>query len=330
MSNSFEFPGYSKTAATFTPNYEFERGVLTDGGDIFLIKLMRATQPADLPWLITNVMKDDKNLWSYDKSTMIGYGWLADTSYGPVIAFVGSGKSGKVLSIKLFSEILAHPSSIEIKLDAKRQAGEFFGREVVETEMEKKIMRHWYEERRESENIQKEARKQERLEARRKRREAIFSRETVTGYTSDGKKRYGYPVVGDEWQCLDDNTFVMLVDGIEGDKVGNLIESFVVSKTLGGNPKKLHPAPVSATVRPSTVVGQTTAPRAVDEVFIKMESGTFAVKLFNSIDDIRAARKAGLNGGSLVAVKPEGDKVEVLSAHHDKMDTVGIFPFLKL
>jgi hypothetical protein len=65
--------------------------------------------------------------------------------------------------------------------------------------------------------------------------------------------------------------------------------------------------------------------RPVRTTVIEKVDGAFEVELYSSMEDIRKARAAGLNSGTLVAVDVKGFTIEVFAVHHDKIETVGKF-----
>lgn len=107
--------------------------------------------------------------------------------------------------------------------------------------------------------------------------------------------------------------------------IGSLIEAFRVVKEHGKNPKKGYPLPVTS-VKPAVLSSTTQAacPQPVGKTIIEEKGKALEVKLYASMDVIRTARKAGLNGGTLVAVQTDkGKTLEVYAVHKGRIDTLG-------
>ncbi|MFW0871447.1 MAG: hypothetical protein ACKKL4_03270 [Patescibacteria group bacterium] len=95
-----------------------------------------------------------------------------------------------------------------------------------------------------SSTLSLKASKEERAKARQERRERILARGQID--TTDGsKKLHGVPVMGNEWECLPDDTYVVLCEAVDANGTASApYEAFRVSKQ-GGKPSKANPRPVS-------------------------------------------------------------------------------------
>jgi|GEM_PF-1593524 len=85
----------------------------------------------------------------------------------------------------------------------------------------------------EAEKAKRMAEKQARFEARAAKRQEIRERGSVTVFTREGRRLYGYPATGEEWPVLNDRTFVVLVKEYPAEPL-EVISCFIVEKKVGG------------------------------------------------------------------------------------------------
>ena len=147
----------------------------------------------------------------------------------------------------------------------------------------------------------------------------ISGRKQVSGFTMDGRQRYGIPVTRDEWQCLPDGKSCITM------KDGQAYEAFKVSRNGGSHARQSERAFISSSVVTKGVsVGQTI--NAIGEKNLTIKGDTVSVLVFASMDDVKQLRAAGLNSGTLVAVSSDGGKFgEVYAVYKDNIKTIGQF-----
>lgn len=321
----FQFPGFALTAAKDTDTHEVEIGTIEDGGRRYVLELVRNKKMSHLPFLISKITLDDELVWTFKGSGWAGLGNLANTDRGPVIALVGAGKGGKVQRVTPLFIFKGGPrADIRVLSDLKRQAAEFLGLNYEASESERLLMRALATKKREEEEAQKAAAREQRAAEREERLRVIMARGRAVGYTADGSKRHGLPVLEGEWQGLSNGTFVILVDSIKDGEVGDYIEAFQVNKANGSHPSKAGTTVVTKELPVHRVAAQSTLIAPVGMTAVEMADGIFEVDLYASVDDIRKARQQGLNNGAFVGVKPlPGKKVQVFAIYKDRQDSVG-------
>ncbi|MFZ2908239.1 MAG: hypothetical protein WA014_03870 [Minisyncoccia bacterium] len=151
----------------------------------------------------------------------------------------------------------------------------------------------------------------------------ILAREKITAFTTEGKQYIGTPVLESEWPSCPNGMRTILVDKIDENTgiIGKLIETFTVIKEHGKNPRKggslqvcMDPPPPLMKPRPVRSIGYIT---------LKRKGETCQVQIFESTDDVREARKAGLNGGTRVAVPTANGTYEVFAVHSETLKKLG-------
>ncbi len=341
----FEFPGFALRAVQDTSTYEVEVGTIQEDGTTFVLTLVRKNTLTHLPFSVSKVQDSaDQTLWDYRIANHVdSFSVMAMAGNKPVIAINSRGKYGKVLRVVPLSSLIGDkPTGLREELQLKKAAAEFLGMEFQLLPVEHKLQeadlartRVEEEAARVAARAEREAAEaaalKERLQEKVLRIRAIQNRAPVTGYTASGQTRYGVPALESEWRSLHDGTFVMLVDSVgENGEVGNLIESFKVAKGGGKSPRKEFRASVTSKIGETPLASASVhnrAPQPLRSVFIETEVDAFEVQLFASMDQIREARKAGLNSGTFAAVDEvdAAGKIMVFSVHHDKIDTLGKF-----
>jgi|GEM_PF-1825846 len=337
MSGRFQFPGYSIIAFRDTSTHDIETGKLVENGRTFVVKVMRSRELADLvPFVVAEVSNDrHEKLWAFrrDEQGDKIVGLLAKVGESHVIALCESGKEGKVIKVISFASLLGAPShNIRAGLTLKQAAAEFLGKRYKLTKSEETVNKVTTERVSAAEQAAREAEREERARRRRERVTLIKSRPKISGYTAKGSKRFGYPVTKDEWASMPNHCYVILVESIgEGGVPGPMIEAFQVQKE-GGNPKKGFALPVKPEVPQNVIVSNASQfVQPVHSVVIEKDTekgkDMFEVQVYASAEDLRQARKQGLNSGTYVAIqgKRADGKIEVYAAFKEKMDTVGSF-----
>jgi len=312
----FNFAGFSLVRSADTSTHEVEIGTVTMGESSFIVHMIRkAGLSFEGSFLLASIYDSagTVELWNFKAAGREGLGMLARAGDELVIAFVGNGKAGEVNDVMSFASIVDHkPISLERKLELKRAAADFLGRKYSLSKVEDAL--------------------HQRMLAK-KREDEAAAKGTITAYTADGQKRYGYPVVGDEWQSLSKNTFVVLCESYDqaARQHGKVIEAFRVVKEKGQNPSKGNSALVTLEQPKLAIFASSELPKPVDTIAVLTDDGSFEVAVYATMDDIRAARASGLNSGSFVAAlnrRKDDGRYEVLSVRKDAVSTIGLFEAL--
>jgi hypothetical protein len=271
-------------------------------------------------------------LWEFPKHSFHGLGLLAQAGDEVVVALVGKGRDGRIEAVVPFSSIAEQqPVNLRRKIELKRLAAEYLGKGYSLTDTEHKVIKRDSERRREEEQAERERQHEARQQARIELIDRVMGRGRVEAYTSDGRKRYGLPVVGEEWQSLPNGTYVVLVESYndETGEMGDPIEAFQIVREKGKNPKKGFPASVTwEQPAESTRAVAAKLPQPVGTMVIETEGGdAFEVAVYATMDDIRKARESGLNIGSYVAARDRkvGERYEVFCGRAKNVETLGLF-----
>ena len=232
----------------------------------------------------------------------------------------------KIQKVKLDSQEICIGGTPELELyRLKVEIGKLLKREVYLSENEKSMVAKANEIRL-AKIKEDRLRKQEELAAKERARlqriTEILGRETITAYTSENRKRFGLPVVGDEWMSLSDDTPVVLVDNLENK---NPSEAFFVKKNAGGRVYKGSPVNVFATKR--TTVKKEEAAITATGILDLIINGEYAQVLCFSRENLNLLRKSGVNSGTMVAVgEPNAaGKYQVVQLKGNECLTVGEF-----
>lgn len=321
-----QFEGFSFIESRDTATHEVEFGTITDGEHTFVVEMIRNKSFPNLDFLVARVSLDGKEVWSFRKASWTGVGALKATSEGPAIVGMGSGKFGKVAAvIPLRSFTGRPPYSINEIIALKRGVAQAIGRGVDFGPLEAALLRKASREASEATKGAAEAEAEARREAREQRIRTILARGKVTVFAEDGSTRSGHPVVGDEWRSLSNGSYAVVYAEIDEDgRLGAPIEAFRIVREHGKGASKKNPVTVFASSPARLPSAQ---PKKADErkIAVEIDGDAFEVTLFDSMDAIREARAAGLNGGAYVSVnkKTATGKFEVLAIYHDGIETIG-------
>lgn len=317
----YKFGGYKMNAALDTDTHEIEVGTVTAGKAVYTVNLLRPAD-TDYPFLVSRIERDGKVVFDYKKHGSTDYGRLAWAKGELVVAFIGKGRDGKVITVVAINDIESSKTpTINRRVELKHDAGEYLDRDVDLDAKEQRV-RDIIVTRRRDELLATEQKKHVDRAARREaRRQEMLSREVIHGFTSNGVRRRGIPVVRDEWHSLDEGVWVMLVESYEDGVCGKLIESFVVMKGKNGRPQKQQCAQVIEGKRGDALKIDI---RPVGDTIVEKDGEFLDVTLYASMDDIKLAQKQGLNGGSFVAVKSDTPKLEIYSVTSAGIKTEGM------
>jgi hypothetical protein len=328
----FEFPGFLLIEQDENQTHIVERGKVAIGDYAVVVTMLRNKQLEHLPFVVASVADlDGKILWEFKNEFFEGVGLLALAAGYPTVALVGRGKGGKVekiLPVVNMIDGIEKLRNLRILIKLKIEAAKFLELNYALTPKENTLWKidldradKAREELRTSEHAAREA-------ARKAKVEQILARPQLTCYTALARELRGYPVVGDEWMSLNTGNMVVLVSSYDDTTKtpGTFIEHFVVQKEHGNKPKKRGAVAIAAS-KLGTVAGSAKIYSPVGSVMIEKGTEALDVELYASMDDIRGARAAGLNGGTYVAVKPNNpaSPLEVLAVYRDRVDSIGHF-----
>lgn len=329
------FPGFVPVRQADTETHEVEIGRITQGDAVFIVHMIRRRKlPFEADFLVAKVLDASEQVcyWRFQDENFSGVGVLARADEEIVIALVGKGRAGMVEKIVPFSTIdSSYPMDIRRRIALKREAAEYLGRDFWLTQNESKVAKRDADLLKEAHRRAAEEKREARERARSELRAKIPQRGQVTAYTSDGRKRYGFPVTDHEWPSLSKGTNVVLVEDYDettGD-MGAAREAFQIVKERGKNPKKGDRTAVSWENPVSEDVTSKDVPEPVGEAVIETDAGeVFEVAVYATMEDVRTARASGLNSGAHVTAEdkrhPDG-RFEVFSVHAEGVDTLGLF-----
>jgi hypothetical protein len=335
ITTRFDFPGFELVRKEDTSTHEVEIGRVALGDEVYIVHMIRKSGLAFVgDFLVAKVFdtKEEKCLWEFPKG-FSGFSLLARAGDEEVVvALVGRGRNGKVEEVVTFSSLVnCRPIDIRSKIRLKRLAAEYLGRGYITTKTEQIVVTRDNDRRREEERVARQVAHEARQKARQEVIERVTNRGRVEAYTPDGRKRFGLPVVGQEWHVLSNGTFVVLVESFDDDthEAGPVVEVFRVEKGRGGRLQKGFASPVSWE-RPVSVTDATQqqAPQPVDNIVVETAGGEFfEVVVYTTLEDIRGARLRGLNSGAYVTAqdkKREDGRYEIFSVQPEKVQTVGL------
>ena len=333
----FSFPDFTLLRHEDTVNHECDVGTICVNDKYCVIHMIRRkglTFEGD--FLVAKIFDDaeEKLLWEFSRQSFNGLGLLVSVNGVVAIALIGKGLQGVVEDVVLLVDILNNtPPNLLHKGQVKQKVAESLCRRYNLSDAERLVFKRARERERDEVAMQEELKRQLRKRVRAERVAQINARERITVYTIfDGRRRFGLPVVGDEWMSLPHNTHVVLVESYdnESNTVGALVEAFKVHKLGGGKkPEKGFPAPV---VWDKSLSVKATAPKPLGSIVIEFDDDAcYEVAVYASMEDIRQARLAGLNGGTYVTpiTRMKDGRYEVYSVHTNEISTVGEFTEVK-
>lgn len=160
------------------------------------------------------------------------------------------------------------------------------------------------------------------------RRQEILSRLAITVWTADGRKRWGIPVAGKEWETLPKNTGAVLVREYPADRL-EVVEAFFVHKTPGGRCAKRAAVSVNLERPVKQFAGQAEA-RPEFQIkggFLIDRDGqdVYVAHVDNQNFDLMKVQ--GMNSGTLVALGEPDEKgrYQVHEFDDDGVHVIGMF-----
>lgn len=333
----FVFPGFITTGRQDTSFCEVETGTITAGGqDMEVIVTKSKKAPKGASFLPTVVKVGGKQVWGFRDENFEGMLRLAMAGNTPVIAF--TEKRGRdvfvvrVLPLEDTSSLIrmrvgdemrtvGKNRSVQEVMALKRAAAEWLGIRVELNEVEEKAYQLLNEHRRlvrEGEMADREARRREMMNK-------IISRPKIYAFRDDGRRVSGFPVIGEEWQCLKGGEFVIRVElyNDEDHSHGVPVEAFYVNKSLGGRVDK--GGLVSPIFAEKPIISTRSEMPSIKHVILVDLDGLREVFVYHSMDEIRKTRELGLNGGTFVTAeteKSEDGKYTIYAVYREKVETV--------
>ena len=341
----FELPNVEIVSECRNGEYDAVSLNIREGDVFYGMELIRPEWfPDDVPFMAVGLSRPrDRTVVWKKKPNDKGCVHIAAAAHGRVvIACVEKGKGGSLRyvldPVALLSGEESSPSEIAY---LKREVVRWLGKEEehVLCDAEKALARSYEAEHNLKETAghvqaeeEKQARRAEKAARHKARVAALKDRGQVTAYTGDSRKVCGVPVVDEEWQVLPHGTKVVLVGSYSesSGEAGQFLEAFAVCKRNGGNPKKERVVKGLKREIPSYSGSEDTfsLPEPEGRISVLNERDKkVPVKVFGTVDDIRAVREAGLHLGSYVTAKdklnPDG-RYEVYRLVQGKTETIGL------
>lgn len=302
-----------------------------------VLEMLRSKKVPNGDFLPANVKFKEKEIWnfSWEKSAGFdGIGRLHEIKGEHFIVLQDRSKrvckvvpvndlpklqpiivAGKTIMIGGKSDMELYKLKLSISEKLNLQVFVTSDEEMLNAEMVK-----FHQSQMELERVQREELRRAKEAAKTERVNSIMSREKIFAFSEDGKKCFGIPVVGNEWEMLPSDTPVILVDSLES---RNPIEAFFVKKKTSGRLFKGSPKKVSA----HKSSPETAAPVIEAEGIIRVIKDGQLLKMPNfTTENFQRLRKTGLNSGTLVAVgQPEEGRYTVIAMKGEICETVGQF-----
>ena len=345
----FGFPGVTFLRTKDNDTHEVDVVELNVNGVKYTLDMIRSRKMEGKgDFLPASVKKNGTEIWQFKDEGFKGIAMLIEAAPdNPVICLISGVGKGRHVERVIKLSGLSHLQRVNIcgvirfvntqeniseTIEIKRLVGEKLGVGVHFSDTENRFFVH---QREEKERLKKEAEKRlqdqraERDRMQRERVSEIMFRKKIIGFTTDGKPLSGIPVTLEEYQCLSNSTYVILVESYDQatKKHAGVSLAFRISKTPGGRVDKVHSTSV---VEINPVIK--TTPEAVLEAtrvfLIEHESIHKNVLVFTGQNEIRVAREQGLNGGTYVTAETTRQKdgrFEIYEVRSDGMQTLGYF-----
>lgn len=323
----FDFPGFEVLEQPDTETHMVEIGQIKSGGRKFILHLiMKKNLTFAGNFLVAKVFGDSPDpLWVFPRE-FSGTGVLVDVDGEPVITLISCGQKGRVQEVTPLCALVSNRlQDMRRQIALKRRAALILERNCHLNLNERRLVAIDQRRNRAAEDKERAQRRAERAEARRMLVADIRGRKRLTVYTAEGLPRHGYPVTANEWQYLSDGTFVVLVqsytkeDGPRGEK----LEAFSVRKVRGKGASK-HKAAQVYWHQAVDGAGDKEMPQPSNTVLVEDGNRVFNIDVYADSNEVRVARRLGLNGGTLVTTKKDirsDGKCTVYKVFHDGVRT---------
>lgn len=292
------------------------------GNDIKVEALKSLKAPAGAEHLPAKVIDSNgKILWKFDKHRYPGaYAWLREVDgFGAVIAYATRSELIEVISVKDLPQmrIVCDATGREnyegglgiLKVvELKELLAADLEVEAKFTPNEAMVARRLREQKQEEDKARRLAEAGARQAARdvQAREQAarvasILARKPIVGFTPDGQRLTGIPVVAKEYEMLPSGKFVIVVASYDSETgtYGDLVEHFSIRKTGGGRVEKINPRVVSK----ANPAERQSAARMEAKLLFDIGNDPVEVGLYRRAD-IDALHASGLNGATKVGLAP--------------------------
>ncbi len=297
--------------------------VVYDAGNGLRVEaLMSLNAPEGSEHLPAKVVdKEGKTLWKFDKYRYPGaFAWLREVdSFGAVIAYATRRELIEVISI-------AHLPKTHIVQDAagresyeggpgilqvvelKQLLAEDLGlephlttNELIIVNRQRQVRAALRAELRKLKVQAREVARQALAQDRAERVAAILARKPVAGFTVEGQRLTGIPVVDKEYEMLPHGKFVIVVASydVETGQCGEMSEHFLIKKTSGGRVDKANPRLVTK----ANPAERQSAAKVETKFLFEISNDFVEVGLYRRAD-IDALHAAGLNSATKVGLFP--------------------------
>jgi hypothetical protein len=308
--------------------------VKIDGIIIETLRSKKAPNGDFLPANATDLA--GKRLWNFKDENFDGFGKLVEFQ-GEYFIYLEDRQRvihrvipvndlPKIQRVKLGDKVLTMGGRDTLVLyDLKVAIADFLCNNFFVTEEEEALLAQMAKIRQvelEKERLRKEEERKAKEQAKVQKIAIIMSREKITVYTEDDKKRFGIPVVDGEWEMLSDNTAVVLVNNLE-EKVP--IEAFFVKKSASGRISKGSPMKVFPEKKISTKKEASPIIEARRIIRVIVDDKIQQILNFSK-ENFDRLRATGLNSGTLVSVgEPKDGKYTIVQLKGNECLTVGEF-----
>lgn len=308
-------------------------------GDFIITLRLADSAPKDAESLPSKVTEGSKIWWQFDKTGPATMTFLREYGDEPVLVMTNRHQVLEILFLKDLplimrvkvkgglERVIPARSITELAL-CKREMAIDMVREPVFTNEEKTALQIFDAEQRKKDQAAR-ARAQREAAAEKSAKAAehaakiakIMARPEVVCYTkSNGDRRHGYPVIGDEWMSLKNSTFCILVasyDETTGEH-GDVIECFRVAKN-GTRVSKMGTEEVQAEkISTATTVEEL---EAEDVLKVDIAGEVLMVPLYVNVkpSDVQLPRFAVASAGKATVYCRKGKNLHTLGVLEHQM-----------
>lgn len=239
----------------------------------------------------------------------------------PVVAVLVGGLRGAVEKVFPFKELVSFSCpSPKRTAELKHLAASFLGLHYVLSDEEREVLQ------READAVRVDLQP---TPTKRRRKDEIAKRRTITARFENGTECHGLPVVGDEWKSAPNKQRVISVVHFDHEtgRASNPIETFIVFKSGGGKCRRANVRKVHADHEQEQTQKRSDCPKPVGTIMIEIGCGLQSVQVFQDMDTIRKAREYGLNNHTRVTAldQIQQGKFQVHVVHSSGVKTLGAF-----
>ncbi|MCR4284368.1 MAG: hypothetical protein NUV64_03615 [Parcubacteria group bacterium] len=289
--------------------YEVALGLVTIDSVKYSVDLIRKVISVKDNFLVGSIRADDKEIWHFKNARYNGICVVTEVDDTVVLCFLSHSNELEWIvplehlrDSQIIDGEMVTAMDVGERLILKQAAAKEIGAVVKLSPLEEKVSSYLSVKRREKE----EAERLERSRLKEERRAEIMARESISAYTETGAGRFGKPVTADEWPCLPNGTRVILVESFnkETGECGPTREAFIIRKGKGGRIEKENASEV-ASERPAPKFVEVKAKKVI---IVDMDGAMRQIPVYKTTEEIELAKKAGLNGGSMVTSEDQRDE----------------------